>query len=240
VPSNLAGPIGISPEQAMVTEGLPENLLPADGYFGSFFALMRRSLVAGGSEMGLGMSLFSLAVSIQATQILEIGRFKGFSTLCLASALKFLDIGWKEPQQHKQRPDVDYAAREHRTVRKLYSVDPFPTPEALHLIAEADVAGYVELLNCRSDVVTPKAGSLDLAFIDGDHTYEGCKADVLRFLPAIRTGGYFVLHDYYGWYDAQGRNNSPIKRVADELAATGQFQHLLIDTGYPSLVVFRK
>ncbi|WNC45336.1 hypothetical protein RHI63_01070 [Thermosynechococcus sp. GLH187] len=56
---------------------------------------MRKALVAGGSELGLGMTLFSLAVSIRATRIIEIGRFKGFSTLCLASALRFIDIGWQ-------------------------------------------------------------------------------------------------------------------------------------------------
>ena len=60
-----------------------------------------------------------------------------------------------------------------------------------------------------------------------------------RHVPLVRPGGYFVLHDYFGWYDEAGRNNSPIKRVADEIPQD-QFPRLLIDTGYPSLVVFRR
>lgn len=81
----------------------------------------------------------------------------------------------------------------------------------------------------------------DLIFIDGDHSYEGCKKDVERFVPEfLRPGGYFILHDYYGWYDQNGQNNSPIKRVVDELIIDGRYEHILIDTGYQSFVVFRK
>jgi hypothetical protein len=56
----------------------------------------------------------------------------------------------------------------------------------------------------------------------------------------LRPGGYFVLHDYFGWYDDRGRNGSPIKAVIDELAAGGRYEHLLVDTGYMSFAVFRK
>jgi hypothetical protein len=87
----------------MPTEGLPKNLEPLDGYFGTFFEFLRRGLASGGSELGLPLTLFSLAVSTRASSLVEIGRFKGLSTVALASALKFNDIGWDEPQQHKQR-----------------------------------------------------------------------------------------------------------------------------------------
>jgi predicted O-methyltransferase YrrM len=226
-------------EQQMYTEFLPQNQSAVDPYFGEFFTLMRKSLVSGGSELGLGMSLFSLAVSTRATTIIEIGRFKGFSTLCLASALKFLDIGWQEPLQHKQRPDIDYAALENSKTRKLYSIDPFPTSEADEMIQEAGLVEYVEFINQRSQDVDLEQ-QVDLIFIDGDHSYEGCKQDVFKYvLWNLRPGGYFIIHDYYGWYDQQQHNNSPIKKVADEIIAEAMFQHLLIDTSYQSFVVFR-
>jgi SAM-dependent methyltransferase len=226
-------------EQRMYTEPLLHNQQGADPYFGEFFTLMRRSLVSGGSELGLGMSLFSLAVSIRATNIIEIGRFKGFSTLCLASALKFLDIGWQEPLQHKQRPDINYEELEQAKPRKLFSIDPFPTSEADQLIQEAQLTKYVEFINQRSQDVDLQQEA-DLIFIDGDHTYDGCKQDVFKYvLWNLRPGGYFIIHDYYGWYDQEQRNNSPIKKVADEIVAEGVFQHLLVDTSYPSFVIFR-
>lgn len=228
-----------SPEQRMRTEFLPENSEPMDRYFGNFFELMRRSLVAGGSELGLGMTLFSLAVSIKAVKIIEIGRFKGFSTLCLASALKFLDIGWQEPLQHKQRPDIDYSNLEEPQKRLLVSIDPFPTEEATNLIQEAELTQYVEFVNHRSDAVNIQ-GEVDLIFIDGDHSYEGCKEDVFKYVAwNLRPGGYFILHDYFGWYDEQNRNNSPVKKVIDEIRAEKVFQNILIDTSYQSFVIFR-
>ncbi|WP_460194230.1 class I SAM-dependent methyltransferase [Thermosynechococcus sp. FA-CM-4201] len=231
--------MSFSPEYLMTTEALAHNQNRMDGYFGDFFGLMRKALVAGGSELGLGMTLFSLAVSIRATRIIEIGRFKGFSTLCLASALRFIDIGWQEPQQHKQRPDINYNEFEAPKKRQLLSIDPFPTKEAEELILEANLENYVEFINARSDEVTID-GLVDLIFIDGDHSYEGCKADVFNYVPwYLRPGGYFILHDYYGWYDAEGNNNSPVKQVIDGLIAEELFEHILIDTSYQSFTVFR-
>lgn len=39
-------------------------------------------------------------------------------------------------------------------------------------------------------------GSLDFAFIDADHSYEGCKADIAAWWPKVRPGGVFGGHDY--------------------------------------------
>lgn len=229
-----------SPEQLMETEYLADNNEKIDSYFGTFFDFMRTSLASGGSELGLGMTLFSLVVSTKSTRILEIGRFKGFSTLCLASALKFLSVGWQEPQQHKQRPEINYSEFDKPIKGKLYSIDPYPTIEAQNLITLAKLEEYVEFINARSDEVTFQE-EFDFIFIDGDHSYTGCKADVLNYIPwYLRSGGYFVLHDYYGWYTPDGQNNSPVKMVIDEIIEEGLCEQILIDTGYMSFVVFRK
>ena len=225
-------------ETSFTTEPLPKNLEPLDDYFGTFFQLMRQTLAAGGSELGLAMSLFSLAVSTRAASVLEIGRFKGLSTLALASALKFIDTGWQESAHHKQRPDIDYAAFEAPRQRRVISIDPVPTKEAADLIERAGLTDYVAFVNARSDAVKVQ-GQLDLLFIDGDHSYAGCARDVMHYVPFVRPGGYFVLHDYYGWYDGNGVNNSPIKKVIDEIPHDG-FERILIDTGYPSFVIFRR
>jgi predicted O-methyltransferase YrrM len=121
----------------------------------------------------------------------------------------------------------------------LYSIDPAPTPEARRLVVEAELDQYVELLDCRSDEVDIE-GDLDLVFIDGDHSFEGCRADVERFAPRVRPGGYFILHDYFGWYDQDGNNRSPIRRVIQETLQDAAMQRLLIDTWYQSFVVFRQ
>lgn len=38
--------------------------------------------------------------------------------------------------------------------------------------------------------------SLDFVFIDADHTYEGCKADLHAWYPKVKKGGLFCGHDY--------------------------------------------
>jgi predicted O-methyltransferase YrrM len=39
-------------------------------------------------------------------------------------------------------------------------------------------------------------GPVDVVFVDGDHTYDGCVGDILGWLPHIHPGGYIAVHDY--------------------------------------------
>ena len=41
-----------------------------------------------------------------------------------------------------------------------------------------------------------KDNSLDLVFIDGDHSYEGVKRDIEAWLPKVKKGGWICGHDY--------------------------------------------
>ena len=40
-------------------------------------------------------------------------------------------------------------------------------------------------------------GSLDFVYIDGDHSYEGCKRDLVAWAQKIKVGGIIAGHDYY-------------------------------------------
>lgn len=38
--------------------------------------------------------------------------------------------------------------------------------------------------------------SIDLVFLDGDHSFEGCRADITAWWPKLKTGGVMLGHDY--------------------------------------------
>jgi hypothetical protein len=54
-----------------------------------------------------------------------------------------------------------------------------------------------------------KDGSLDFVFIDGDHTYEACKRDIITWLPKVKEGGWITGHDYHEF--------PGVKKAVDEL-----------------------
>jgi len=39
-------------------------------------------------------------------------------------------------------------------------------------------------------------GSLDFVYIDGDHRFDACVQDLIRWAPKVRNGGLVMLHDY--------------------------------------------
>jgi hypothetical protein len=55
----------------------------------------------------------------------------------------------------------------------------------------------------------------DFVFIDADHTYEGCRADILAWGPKVKSGGLLCGHDYdFGVEPAQFPG---VRRAVDEL-----------------------
>jgi len=48
----------------------------------------------------------------------------------------------------------------------------------------------------------------DFLFIDGDHSYEGCKLDYENYNPAVKSGGIIAFHDL---------GHGPVRRVWDEI-----------------------
>lgn len=50
----------------------------------------------------------------------------------------------------------------------------------------------------KSDEYAPmiKNESIDIVYIDGLHTYEGCKKDIIDYLPKVKIGGFISGHDF--------------------------------------------
>ncbi len=111
--------------------------------------------------------------------ILEIGTFRGLSSVVMAKARPDVEITTIDP--HIGIPDSP----------QLYS-NPY--------IVEANLKKYrvfdrVKHIPLPSKAFFPKE-SYDLLFIDGDHSLEGVRYDYHKFLPFVKPGGYIVFHDF--------------------------------------------
>lgn len=72
-------------------------------------------------------------------------------------------------------------------------------------------AEFTRNTSCFKNTITPVrcdsveaaariAEPIDLLFIDGDHSFEGCSRDLRAWLPRLRSGGIVALHDF-DWAD---------------------------------------
>ena len=136
------------------------------------------------SEVPLELKRFAeIVASICPKRVLEIGTFQG-GTLCvlprlsaMCAAIISVDlIGGKFGGGPSKLRSLLY-----RTFRKLF--------QSMQLIRgdshSEEVVGRVR------DITQ----SLDVLFIDGDHTYEGVKHGFLSYSPLVRAGGIVAFHD---------------------------------------------
>lgn len=142
--------------------------------------------------------LYGVARSIPAARAVEIGRFKGGSTFLLASALDasshLLSIDIHSPEQATRGfPGGVLDARLSLALEK------------------AGLAQKVEIVVADSHTYPVQTGFYDLVFLDGDHSYEGVRADYHNWRVGVKPGGHLVFHDaayareYSTFHESVGR-----------------------------------
>lgn len=68
---------------------------------------------------------------------------------------------------------------------------------------------------------------VDMVFVDGDHSYEGCRGDIEAWGPHVRTGGVIAIHDYDALHRGDGTWYDPIVRAVDDtLSADPRWQEI--------------
>ena len=167
-------------------------------------------------KSGLGDSawlLYGLARSIKPKVCVEIGSARGRSACAVGLALRRNGGG------------------------RLYAIDPHSVTnwndtnsvDSFAIISEnlrkAGVTEFVEIIRQTSgEAAKGWDKKVDLIFIDGDHSYEGVKADWELFLPHLNEFGVVVFHDTL--WDLRpdpeiARTDMGVPRFVDELRAAG-------------------
>lgn len=127
--------------------------------------------------------IFGLIRDINATKIIEIGRFKGGTTLIMAAAMPAtgkiwsIDIGLKESYLFDNFKVRSFDAQLHDKLKQF------------------NLTNVEILIGDSKTIEFDTDGLVDMIVIDGDHSYEGVKADYERFAHRLRLGGSLLFDD---------------------------------------------
>ena len=151
--------------------------------------------------------LFGLTRQMKARKAIEVGRYKGGSTLVMAAAMSgegelwSIDIGKKETRLHQGVRSFDEQLAEKCQQYNLNA----------------------NIIVGDSRIIELDTGDVDIVFIDGDHSYEGVKNDFERFGKRVRVGGAVLFDDAF----AEGifkTHTDTVGRVVNEATASGKFK----------------
>lgn len=140
--------------------------------------------------------------------ILEIGSYRGQSTVLLAQYGHVIAIDlWG---------DVDHGVMHPESYGKVNLQHFVVNVSQFGLLGTRifPIVGTSEIL----DRLHPE--SLDLVYIDADHSYEPCKADLTRAITYLSPDGMLLCHDYKRPGDAA---HIGVNRAVDELLAQGEY-----------------
>ena len=132
--------------------------------------------------------LYLLASSCKERgKIVEIGSWKGRSTICLAKALKDQNSNGKV-----YAIDPHVGSSEHNSnEQKVWTFEEFKKN-----ISRAGVENYiVPIVKTSKDAATEFVGPVEFIFIDGAHEYELVKLDFDVWFPKVIDDGIMAFHD---------------------------------------------
>jgi predicted O-methyltransferase YrrM len=164
--------------------------------------------------------LYRLVRRIEPRTIVEIGRFRGGSTLLLASALHGGTLH-----------SYDIPTRQGRSGAEL-------DDQLSAALQRFGLAERVQLHVADSRTAPLPDTPIELLFVDGDHSEEGVRADVNRWSRQLAPGGHLVLHDAVRAPDFLSTESPGPAQVANELdgeyereAGAGSLAHFVRRAG---------
>ena len=126
--------------------------------------------------------LYKIARRLENGNLVEIGRYKGGSTFLLAAA--------SGPKSRILSIDV------HSEEQSLRGHSGMKLDQDLRSALNASgLSNNVEIVVADSHQYRVESESYDLVLVDGDHTYEGVRADYENWKRGVKRGGHLLFHD---------------------------------------------
>ena len=178
--------------------------------------------------------LFQLACDAPAgAQVVEVGSWRGASTCFLAAGLKGEGAKVHAVDNFQGLStcgeDAAWYNRHFRRLGANSTLEIFRANfAALGLSARAEPVVNDSIAAARA--MAALHGTIDLIFIDGDHSYEACKADIAAWSPFARRGGVMAFHDF-------GSRAEGVTRAIFEEIRGGRFAEIVGVAG--TIIAFR-
>lgn len=129
-----------------------------------------------------------------AARIIEVGAWLGRSTKVLAKATP--GTVWAVDHWKGTPADPDQHALYAETLATRNPAEEFRRNLRKEIAAMKVIPVQLPSVEA-AEVIRDRWGSaFDFVFIDADHSYEGCRADIAAYLPLLRPGGLIAGHDY--------------------------------------------
>lgn len=196
-------------------ERWPESI---DGFEDLAFLFASNQLSHGIASLQLDEAalLYRLAKHVPpGGAFVEIGRFKGGSTLLVSSALPEGAELWSYDLHVAIRPDLS---------------GPQLDAELRDALERYGLTHKAHLVVGDSRTAEPPPRPPSVVFVDGDHTYEGARADHERWSELLAPDGHLLFHDAVdtGGY---GNHYPGIARLVAEIARDDRRFERQPDTG---------
>lgn len=145
------------------------------------------------------MHFIDLVLEVRPKVCVEIGVFGGSSIFPVASTLKFLGEGlvvgidpWDRLECIRNFDPVDFKA--HYEWWSKVNLDAVYI-SYLNMIKRYGLKDYCLTLRASSESAATEIGTIDILYLDGNHSAASTEQDVQLYLPKVRAGGYIWLND---------------------------------------------
>ncbi|CAE7301670.1 unnamed protein product [Symbiodinium natans] len=116
---------------------------------------------------------------------------QGDATLARAPCLRAVEIGTFSAMTS------EYLLRMVPCLQ-LWCIDPLPQRVAWSRLSKFRNRSTLWKIDSSAGSTRVEDGSMDLVFVDGDHSYEGAASDIFNWEKKLRPGGILAGHDFNG------------------------------------------